>query len=185
MIYKSNKIRWVKLRLLTITNGWKRASYLKRKNVFMEMGDGCYYHTRDLPAEPYLIKLHNDVRIAADVRLITHDIASYMINNISKYEEYGKARYYMGTIEIFDHVMIGAGSKILPNVKIGPNVIVAAGSIVTKDIPENSVVAGVPARVIGTFDEFAKKRIRETKCYPEKKDGINEILSFFWDKNSL
>lgn len=91
----------------------------------------------------------------------------------------------MGTIEIFDHVMIGAGSKILPNVKIGPNVIVAAGSIVTKDIPENSVVAGVPARVIGTFDEFAKKRIRETKCYPEKKDGINEILSFFWDKNSL
>ena len=38
MIYKSNKIRWVKLRLLTITNGWKRASYLKRKNVFMEMG---------------------------------------------------------------------------------------------------------------------------------------------------
>ena len=185
MIYKSNKIRWVKLRLLTITNGWKRASYLKRKNVFMEMGDGCYYHTRDLPAEPYLVKLHNDVRIAADVRLITHDIASYMINNISKYEEYGKARYYMGTIEIFDHVMIGAGSKILPNVKIGPNVIVAAGSIVTKDIPENSVVAGVPARVIGTFDEFAKKRIRETKCYQEKKDGINEILSFFWDKNSL
>lgn len=179
MIYKSNKIRWVKLRLLTITNGWKRASYLKRKNVFMEMGDGCYYHTRDLPAEPYLVKLHNDVRIAADVRLITHDIASYMINNISKYEEYGKARYYMGTIEIFDHVMIGAGSKILPNVKIGPNVIVAAGSIVTKDIPENSVVAGVPARVIGTFDDFAKKRIRETKCYPEKKDGINEILSFF------
>ena len=56
MIYKSNKIRWVKLRLLTITNGWKRASYLKRKNVFMEMGDGCYYHTRDLPAEPYLVK---------------------------------------------------------------------------------------------------------------------------------
>ena len=43
----------------------------------------------------------------------------------------------------------------------------------------------MPARVIGTFDEFAKKRIRETKCYPEKKDGINEILSFFWDKNSL
>lgn len=183
MVYKSNKIRWIKLRLLTITNGWKRASYLKRKNVFMEMGNDCYYHTRDLPAEPYLVKLHDDVRIAADVRLITHDIASYMINNISEYEQYGKAKYYMGTIEIFDHVMIGAGSKVLPNVKIGPKAIVAAGSIVTKDVPENSVVAGIPARVIGTFDEFAKKRINETQNYPDKKDGIAKVTSFFWNRD--
>ena len=65
--------------------------------------------------------------------------------------------------------MIGAGSKILPNVKIGPNVIVAAGSIVTKDIPENSVVAGVPARVIGTFDDFAKKAYKRNEMLSRKK----------------
>lgn len=147
------------------------------------MGERCYYHTRDLPSEPYLVKLHNDVRIAADVRLITHDIASYMINNIPEYEKYGKAKYYMGTIEIFDHVMIGAGSKILPNVKIGPNVIVAAGSIVTKDVPPNSVVAGVPAKVIGNFDSFAQKRIEETKNYPDKEDGIEKVISYFWNED--
>ena len=62
------------------------------------MGEDCYYHTRDLPAEPFLVKLHDDVRIAAGVRLITHDIASYMVNKMPEYEQIGKAHYYMGTM---------------------------------------------------------------------------------------
>lgn len=93
MIYKSKEIRWAKIRLLFSSSGWKRAEYLKKNKVFFEMGDNCYYHTRDLPAEPFLVKLHNDVRIAAGVRLITHDIASYMINGMGKYEKIGKAHY--------------------------------------------------------------------------------------------
>lgn len=183
MIYKSKDIRWAKIRLLFSSSGWKRAKYLKKNKIFFEMGDNCYYHTRDLPAEPFLVKLHNDVRIAAGVRLITHDIASYMINGMGKYEKIGKAHYYMGTIEIFDHVMIGANSMILPNIKIGPNVIVAAGSIVTKDIPEGVVVAGVPAKIIGSFDDFAKKRILNTEGAPEKEDGIDKIIEYYWREN--
>ena len=89
----------------------------------------------------------------------------------------------MGTIEIFDHVMIGANSMILPNIKIGPNVIVAAGSVVTKDIPEGVVVAGVPAKIIGSFDDFAKKRIFNTEDAPEKEDGIDKIIEYYWREN--
>lgn len=110
MIYKSRDIRWAKIRLMLCSSGWKRAKYLKKKQIFYAMGEDCYYHTRDLPAEPFLVKLHDDVRIAAGVRLITHDIASYMVNKMPEYEQIGKAHYYMGTIEIFDHVMIGANS---------------------------------------------------------------------------
>lgn len=71
----------------------------------------------------------------------------------------------------------------MPNTKIGPNVIVAAGSVVTKDVPKGVIVAGVPAKVIGKFDDFAKKRIEKTKCAPEKEDGIDKIIEYYWGEN--
>ena len=47
---------------------------------------------------------------------------------------------------------------------------IAKGSVVTKDIPEGVVVAEVPAKIIGSFDDFAKKRILNTEGAPEKED---------------
>ena len=61
-----------------------------------------------------------------------------------------------------DNVSIGSGAQICPDVRIGPNAIVGAGAVVTKDVPPNSVVAGVPARVIGTFDGLMSRRIEES-----------------------
>jgi maltose O-acetyltransferase len=54
--------------------------------------------------------------------------------------------------------MIGANSIILPNVRIGNNVVIAAGAIVSKDIPDNCVAGGVPARMIGSFDSIVERR---------------------------
>ena len=55
---------------------------------------------------------------------------------------------YAEPISIGNDVWIGGNVTILPGVNIGNNVVVAAGSVVTKDIPDNSLVAGVPARII-------------------------------------
>ena len=92
--------------------------------------------------------------MASDVTFINHDIANNVLNNLNE----GYFEYYKGCIEIMDNVFIGSGTIILPNVKIGPNVIIAAGSVITKDIPENTVVAGIPAKQIGTFEEYKEKR---------------------------
>ena len=62
-----------------------------------------------------------------------------------------------GCISIGDNVMIVANTMILPNVRIGSNVIIGAGSILSKDIPDNSVAAGIPCRVIGDFDTLVEK----------------------------
>lgn len=65
----------------------------------------------------------------------------------------------MNSCEIFDNVLIGANSVILEGIKIGENSVVAAGAIVTKDVPENVVVCGIPAKIIKAVDEKTKSKI--------------------------
>lgn len=62
----------------------------------------------------------------------------------------------LGKVSIGDYVFVGY-SIILPNVKLGNRVIVGAGTVVSKDIPDNSVVVGNPMRVIGTYEEYIEK----------------------------
>lgn len=52
---------------------------------------------------------------------------------------------------------MGENTKILPGVTVGSNVIIGAGAVVTRNIPDNSVAVGVPARVIKTTDEYLEK----------------------------
>lgn len=174
-------IRKAKIMMYIIQSPIKRTKWLKKHDIFYHMGENCYYHTRDIPAEPYLLSIHNNVRVAANVRFITHDTISLVIDGIpSYYDEHGRMKYYIGNIEVFDNVMIGANSTILYDVKIGPNAIVAAGSVVTKNVPPNSVVGGNPAKVICTFDDFVNRRYAKTVDRVEKTDGIDKVIEYFW-----
>ncbi|MDO4893230.1 MAG: DapH/DapD/GlmU-related protein [Eubacteriales bacterium] len=77
-----------------------------------------------------------------------------------------------GTIEIGNNVFIGMNTIVLPGVKIGNNVVIGAGSIVSKDIPNNSVACGIPARVIETLDEYYcknKDKMELTKNMTKEK----------------
>ena len=56
-------------------------------------------------------------------------------------------------IHIKDRVWIGANATVVPGVTIGENSIVAAGAVVTKDVPPNTIVGGVPAKVLKRIDE--------------------------------
>jgi maltose O-acetyltransferase len=100
------------------------------------------------PAYPYLIRIGDNCSIAEHVRLLAHDAATFKFTD-------GHTR--LGKIEIRDNCFIGDSSIILPGVTIGPNVLVAAGSVVTRDIPPNSCVAGIPARVYARFDDYIER----------------------------
>jgi serine acetyltransferase len=65
-------------------------------------------------------------------------------------------------ISVGDYVYIGTRSIILPGVHIGNNCIIAAGAVVTKDVPDNSVVGGVPARILKSSGDYFMKVQKES-----------------------
>jgi acetyltransferase-like isoleucine patch superfamily enzyme len=152
-----------KMRVACILDSKKRTAYIVKHKIFASVGENFFFQPRILPADPELIRFHNNVSVSSGVTFINHDVFNSLLNNMNLGHFF---EYKAGCIEVMDNVYIGADAIILPNVKIGPNVLVAAGSIVTKDVKENSVVAGVPAKVIGTFDDLIQKRKDEIISEP-------------------
>ena len=151
--WTKNQLR--RLRIALMINSDKRNKYLKKHNIFGEMGDNVFFQPRFIPSDPKLIKFHNNVIVTSNVTFVTHDIFDIGINYMYPDK---KVPTLMKPIEVMNNVFIGCNSTILGGVRIGNNVVIAAGSVVTKDVPDNSVVAGNPARVIETFDEYINKR---------------------------
>ncbi len=139
---------------------------LRKKGV--TIGSGCSISKEVVfGTEPYLITLGDNVRVIQNVRFITHDGSLWVPRNMGLVDK--KADKY-GRITVGNNVNIGMGATILPGVRIGSNCIIGAGSIVTHDVPDGSVVAGVPARVIETVEGYVKKnkeKILLTKGMPE------------------
>ena len=88
-------------------------------------------------SEPYLIEIGNNVTITRGVSFVNHDGGVGLLR-----QDYPGINIY-GKIIIGNNVFIGINSIIFPNVHIGNNVIIGAGSLVTKNIPDNSIAAGV------------------------------------------
>jgi sugar O-acyltransferase (sialic acid O-acetyltransferase NeuD family) len=91
------------------------------------------------------VKISNSVTIGECTlvyynSIITHDVV------IGKYVEISPGATVLGRVQIQDNCQIGAGAIILPDLIIGENTIIGAGSVVTKNIPSNSVVIGVPGK---------------------------------------
>lgn len=161
MIKLIDKIRRaiIQFKMVSIRNGWKKAEFLKKKNIFHHIGEHSFYQSTYLPAEPFLVSIGNNVAISAGVRLITHSAAHVIFDKEDNTNEY-ICRH--GKVEIGNNVYIGADVIINMGITIGNNVIIAAGAIVTHDIPDNSVVAGVPAKIIGTYTLIPRKSTKST-----------------------
>lgn len=163
-----------KLRFTIIVDGCKRAEYLRKHNILKLMGKNCMFQSRNFPMDPKLVKIHDNVTIAANVYFVTHDAIRHMFY----FMDHGKYAPHFGCIEIEENVFVGLGSVIMPNVHIGKNSIIAAGSLVLNDVPAGKVVGGHPAKIIGEFDKLHSKRIQEGK----KLSGLseNEIEELVW-----
>lgn len=130
------------------------SAYARSKGV--KMGHGVrFYGMPNLSTEPWLITLGDNVHVTRGVQFLTHDGASLILRSTTPDLEITKP------IVVGSDVYIGVNSVILPGVTIGSRCIIAAGSVVSRSVPDNSVVAGVPARVIKTVDEYEEKAKRD------------------------
>ena len=160
-------------------SGQARANYIRKHELFRSVGKHCMFMPRKIPLYAKLISFGNNVWVASDVLLVTHDAIHHMLNYCVKDGDYQEN---VGCIDIQDNVFIGSNTTILPDVCIGPNTIIAAGSLVNKSIPGNGVYGGVPAKYIGSFDDFFKKRAKEPKIKLEKIKGnlTSEAVETVW-----
>ena len=172
------KRMWQTIRMYLTWSGWNRARYLRKHNVFRSYGEGGVFMPRIVPLYARLISVGDNCYISSGINFITHDGIHLMARKMGIDPEH-KIREDVGCIEIGNNVFVGSGSAILHNVRIGDNVLIAARSVVTKDVPSNSVVAGCPARVISTFDKLIEKRLN-AETYPAElaphRQEISEAL---------
>ncbi len=148
---------WWTIRTALTRGGKRRADYARKQKIYGMVGENVTLQSRTIPIYSELIRIHNNVSVARNVDFCTHDIIHRVLNRMPDSEGF-RFREQIGCIEIMDNVFIGSNSVILYGTRIGPNVIIASGSVVTKDCAPNSVYAGCPARKIGTFEDYVSRR---------------------------
>lgn len=152
-------------------------AYARSRGV--KIGKGCSIATRMFGSEPYLIEIGDHVQITNDVRFFTHGGGWVFRERDPKFDTFGK-------IKIHNNVYIGNCTMILPGVTIGNNVVIGAGSIVSKSIPDNVVVAGNPAKIVCTIDDFFVKANRyNVKTKQFKSDKKKEYLISLQDDHFI
>ena len=117
-----------------------------------KIGKNCRILTKNWPSESYLITIGDDVGITAGVYLHTHGGARVARKKYPEFDVFGK-------VEIKNGAYIGSGSHIMPGVIVGEGALVAAGSVVTKSVPDHTVVGGNPARIICSVDDYINRNI--------------------------
>lgn len=163
-------------------------SYDSKRNYLRSQGAHIGNKTRLIckidafGSEPYMVTIGENCLISADVCFFTHDGGVKVLSDLGCFN--GERMDIMAPIKVGDNVYIGTGAYILPGVTIGNNVVIGAASVVTRDIPDNSVAVGIPARVIRTVDEYYQNAVAKGFLYPTAGMSAKEKKSYFLNLQS-
>lgn len=119
----------------------------------VSMGINNFIASAFWSSEAYLIKIGDNCQITNGVKFFTHGGGGAARAKYPRFDCFGK-------ITVGNYVYFGNGSMVMPGVEIGDNVLVAAGSVVTKSVPSNVVVGGNPAVVLCTIDTYIQKNMK-------------------------
>lgn len=146
------------------------AEFLRRHGKFHSIGQNCRVNFGAVVTDPAYVCLGNNVTLS-DCALLGHDGVVSVLNLA-----YGVKLDSVGKIEIKSNVFVGYGAILMPGVTVGPNAVVAAGAVVTRDVEPGDIVGGVPARKIGRVDDLVARLEASTRALPwfqiiEQREG--------------
>jgi acetyltransferase-like isoleucine patch superfamily enzyme len=157
--------------------GEKKRAFFYNKILGVKFGENT--RITGIPSfgsEPFLITIGNNVTITQGVTFHNHDGGIAVLRN--KYPNTD----FIRPINIGNNVFIGSNATIMPGVTIGNNVVIGSSSVITKDIPSDVVVAGVPGRILKSIEEYEKKIIPQTivlKNRYNQKARKEELLKLY------
>ena len=121
--------------------------------IGVDLGKNCFVPDKNTwSSEPYLIKVGDCCQITMGTRLFTHGGGQAIRWKFPDFDAFGK-------IVIGNYVYIGNNALVMPGVTIGDYALVAAGSVVTKSVPARMVVAGNPAKIICSIDDYIQRNL--------------------------
>lgn len=141
-------------------DGLEWAQWLKRHRGLRRMGEHCSIQMGANLTDPHCVSMGNNVRMSS-CTIFGHDGAVNMLNRA-----FGLKLDDVGPVFIGDDVFIGHGAIVMPGVRIGSRVVIAAGAVVTRDVPDDCVVGGVPAKRIGSIADLVERKKRQAEATP-------------------
>ena len=127
--FRTGRLHGLYLRICR-PSGDEYARFLRARKTFQSQGEFCYIMPTSVFTDPKYVEIGNNVQIAT-CTVFGHDGSVAMLNRA-----YGVVLDSVGPVRLKDNVFIGHNAIVMPNVTIGPNAIVAAGALVTRDVPE-------------------------------------------------
>ena len=157
--WRTGKIKNIYQRLCRPTT-MEWGAYLAKWGGYRSIGEKTSINYGCVVTDPAYTQIGDHV-ILSDCVILGHDASINVLN-----QAFGKKLDSVGPVVIRDNCFVGHGAIVLPRVTIGPNSIVAAGAVVTKDVPPGVVVGGNPARFICTTEELLQRMEKRNEAYP-------------------
>lgn len=156
------------------------------RKIFADMGEGCYIepplranwgshtHLGNYVYANFNLTLVDDTHVyIGDHVMIGPNVTISAAGHPIEPNLRREAMQFNMPVRIEENVWIGAGAILLPGVTIGKNSVIGAGSVVTRDIPENVVAVGVPCRVLRPINDRDKQVYFRNRTLEEGLEGLN------------